>query len=106
MSEISLAVSDSIVLEGTWSLQHASHLQKLLADRLAQLLEPEPAGPGRIQVDLTQVCELDACGCQLLVVFLENLKRHGIAPVPCGLKQQIMDTIDLLGFSDAFAAPL
>jgi len=103
LSEKPFAVS-SITLEGVWSMEQAAHLRTLLAERLARILELKP-GSDRVEIDLAEVSDLDACGCQLLVVFLENLKRRGITPVPYGLKQQIVDKIDLLGFSGAFAAP-
>jgi len=103
LSEKSFASDGSIMLEGAWSIDQAACNQELLAGRLAQLLELVPE-PDRVEMDLNEISDLDACGCQLLVVFLENLKRRGIVPVVCRPKQRIMDKINLLGFSDAFAA--
>ena len=84
---------DSIILEGAWSIDQAACNKILLACRLAQLLELEPE-PDRVEMDLSEISDLDACGCQLLVVFLENLKRRGIISVVYRPKQRIMDSVD------------
>jgi len=93
----------SMTLEGEWSIDRAADLLKLLAAELA-LLETDPA-PRTAEIDMKAVAEIDACGCQLLALFLENLRRRGITPVPCGIPSPAMDKIELLGFSGAFAAP-
>jgi anti-anti-sigma regulatory factor len=98
------AATCSIMLEGEWLTDKAADSLKFLAGKLAQLLEADP-GPDEAEIDMAGVADLDACGCQLLVVFLENLRRHGIVPILCSIPQQVMDRIDLLGFSDAFASP-
>lgn len=87
-------------LEGEWSMDKAADLRQQLTVKLRQLLEATPR-PDRVEVDLDGVSDLDACGCQLLLVFLENLKRQGIAAVPLGIPQQIIAKIELLGFSEA-----
>jgi anti-anti-sigma regulatory factor len=74
---------------------------KLLAGELAQLLEADRR-PARAEIDMAGVTSVDACGCQLLAVFLENLIRHGIVPEPCRIPPGIMEQIRLLGFADAF----
>jgi len=100
LTQTSFAADNRITLHGTWSREQATALQRLLSDRLAQLLErePEPAS-----LDLSGIGELDACGCQLLVLFMENLRRRGISPVTCTLSEQVADQVALLGFSDAFS---
>lgn len=98
------AANCSMTLEGEWSIDRADDLLKLLAAKLALLLETDPA-PKTAEIDMKAVAELDACGCQLLALFLENLRRRGITPVPCGVPAPAMDKIELLGFSGAFAAP-
>ena len=101
MPEIAFVNDNRITLRGSWSREHALPLHGLLADLLTQLPERDPA-PERAVLDLSGVRELDACGCQLLVLFMENLRRRGIPPVPCALDEQVAGQIALLGFSDAF----
>ena len=96
-----------VQLHGQWTMNEASERHQLLAGELAGLLEAKPR-PGCAQIDLGEVTGVDACGCQLLTVFLAQLHRHGIACEACGIPQQVAETISLLGFSDAwamFAAP-
>ena len=93
----------SITLEGEWFMDKAADLLELLADKLAHLLEANP-GLAKVEIDMAGVVDLDACGCQLLVVFLENVRRHGITPLPCCMQPQVMDKIERLGFAEAFAA--
>jgi len=81
----------------------AAQRLKLLAGELAQLLAADPR-PVRAEIRLAEVTGVDACGCQLLSVFLENLKRHGITPAPGFIPPEVMEKIRLLGFADSFAA--
>lgn len=101
MTEIAFVNDNHITLRGSWSREHALPLHRVLADLLTQLPEREPA-PEHAVLDLSEVRELDACGCQLLVLFMENLRRRGIPPVSCALNEQVTGQIALLGFSDAF----
>ena len=91
-------------LQGEWVTARAIEGLKLLAGELELILGAEPK-PSRIAIDLAQLTELDACGCQLLAVYLGNLKRHGIAALPCRIPSEIMDEVRLLGFADALAVP-
>ena len=89
-------------LQGEWVTARAIEGLKLLAGELELILGAEPK-PSRIAIDLAQLTELDACGCQLLAVYLGNLKRHGIATEPCRIPPRLWEQIRLLGFADAFA---
>lgn len=79
-------------------MERALDLQEFLSGRLATLLELEPA-PERAALDLAGVSDMDACGCQLLAVFMENLRRLGISPAPCGATAEIEEKIAQLGYS-------
>lgn len=102
MEQKAFVNDNRIALPESCSREHAVELHRLLTDRLAELSDSEPA-PERAELDLSGVRELDACGCQLLVLFMEHLKRRGIAPSPCGQDGEISRQIALLGFSDAFS---
>ena len=93
----------SIMLHGEWTISRAAERLKLLAGEFAQLFEACPRH-ARVEINMAGVASVDACGCQLLVVFLENLRRQGIASEPSYIPPEIMEQICLLGFGDAFVA--
>jgi anti-anti-sigma regulatory factor len=88
-----------VVLEGDWTMNEAGARQELLAGELARQLEATPGGSA-LHLDLSGITELDACGCQLLALFLETLKRHDLTGVPQGVRPGLLDTVRLLGFAD------
>lgn len=92
-----------VKLEGEWGMDQAGALKNLLADRLAGIRR---AAGTSAEIDLTALTALDACCCQLMAVFLDNMRRRGIVPVFTGMPEQVEETIALLGFSEAFAAPV
>ena len=83
-----------VKLHGEWTMNEAGERLELLAGELARQLEIEPR-PARAGIDLAGMTEVDACGCQLLALFFEKLKGHGISP-------QLGETICLLGFAETF----
>ena len=89
-------------LQGAWDIIAVTERLKFPCGELDLLLEANPR-QSRLEIDLARVTGIDACGCQLLAVFVARLKRHGIAALPCGIPPEIMDQVGLLGF-DAFAA--
>lgn len=102
MSEPSLINKGGVELGGAWTMERAAELQRLLADQLSTLAELEPR-PEQIDLSLSDLCDIDACGCQLLLVFVENLRRRGIAPAMCGMSELVMEKIALLGFGEPLA---
>lgn len=93
----------SVKLEGEWFMDQAVDLQKLLIGKLVEVQEGASRSE-RLEIDMAGLADLDACCCQLLAVFLENLKRRGSAPVCCGISEQLQDKITLLGFAPAFSS--
>jgi anti-anti-sigma regulatory factor len=91
-----------VKLEGEWSVENAVALLEVVSGRCAQLTLENP-GLDRVQIDWSGVADIDACGCQLLVVFLENLRRRGMAPECRGIPAHARERIALLGFSGSFA---
>jgi anti-anti-sigma regulatory factor len=90
-------------LAGEWFMDQAADLKELLTEHLADIRKRAP-GADRAELDLTGVSDLDACCCQLLAVFLENLRRRGIQALPCAMTEQLRDKIALLGFSEALSS--
>lgn len=89
-------------LQGEWDIGVAVERLKFLSGELDLLLAADPR-QSRLEIDLAQVTGIDACGCQLLAVFVAKLKRHGIAALPCGIPPEIMAEPSLLGFAGALA---
>lgn len=52
------------------------------------------------EIDLTGVQALDACGCQLLVAFIHNLRKRGAALFSLKLTDDCREKIHNLGFDD------
>jgi anti-anti-sigma regulatory factor len=94
----------NLMLQGYWSIGEAAERLKFLTGEFNLLLsaDPKPAG---VEIDLAAVDNMDACGCQLLAVFLENLRRrYQLDVATCGIPPEIAGQIQLLGYSDAIAA--
>lgn len=90
------------MLQGVWSIDHVLHLHEFLAQRLSDPLQGEPVTE-TVELDFTEVLDFDVCGCQLLALFMEELRRRGITPVPLALNRQSTDKIALMGFSELLA---
>lgn len=76
---------------------------------LAQYLAGSPADIATasdhhapFEIDLTGVDALDACGCQLLVAFVHNLKKRGAGACSFKMTVACRDIIHSLGFDDEF----
>lgn len=99
--------ANTITLNGDLSTIGVMEQQPLLAQHLDRLMETTPLDPGqhRLQeIDLTGLQALDACGCQLLVAFLRNLKQRGSEVFSFKLNDDIREKIHRLGFDDELFA--
>ncbi len=90
---------------GDWSLTGIAAQVSRLVEQLALLgdtsagREPVPgAARSRVRVELAGVEAIDACGCQLLAVLLNELRQSGRAPVVSAVPARIGEKIHLLGF--------
>jgi anti-anti-sigma regulatory factor len=92
--------AETIALAGPCTMNNASELLKLAKGELVRVLEIG-SRPESVRLDLSGVTELDACGCQLLAVLVDNLTRRGIATVPCGLSDEVNKTVKMFGFLEA-----
>lgn len=81
-------------------MQQAATLRTLLEQKLGELLSSEPR-PAQADIDLAGISDLDACGCQLLALFLENVRSLAVTPLPCRLAPRLAEKINLLGFRPA-----
>ncbi|QWV92497.1 STAS domain-containing protein [Geomonas oryzisoli] len=75
-------------------------MHQFLVERLNEVTvnnSPEAA------IDLARVSDIDACGCQLLALFMESLKRRGTTPVLAAVPATVRERIESLGFRDLLA---
>jgi anti-anti-sigma regulatory factor len=100
LSEIVFVNDNRVTFKGACSREEASALHQALVCRLKELVGQKFE---TVELDLRQVEHIDACGCQLLALFLEHLRRHGIMPTAC-LGPEVAAQISLLGFSETFSA--
>ena len=92
-----------ISLEGDWSVKGVAQQFPLLRQRLAKLLTKTDIVP---ELDLKGITELDACGCQLLALFVRNLRQLGALPVCDGISQRLSAKLRVLGFDDELGAQI
>ena len=89
-------------LHGEWVIAELIEQLRQLAGSLDLLIKAD-ARPPKVTIDMAGVTSLDACGCQLLSAFLENLSGHGISTEPRFLAAQVVAQLRALGYEDAFA---
>jgi len=96
-----------IALNGDLSMIGVTEQFPLMAQYVAGAVEVVTAGDAVhpfIEIDLTGVHALDACGCQLLVAFVRNIRKRW-GGVPClKLSDDCRGTIHTLGFGDELLA--
>jgi len=93
------AKTRNCALQGDWAIGTIAEQLNLLTGELDLLLEADPR-PSRVEIDLAGITGIDACGCQLLTLFRENLKACGIAPELCRVPPEVADLLEALGFAD------
>lgn len=96
-----------IYLAGDWSMDGVTKQMPQLVEQLASLSGictdeklPTNAHHDQSEVDLTRIEKLDACGCQLLAVFLRALQLGGIKPLLNDMPDDIKEKIQFLGFAN------
>lgn len=102
-----------IRLEGDWSMSGVAEKYPPLSTFFAQLLEsaasgeqqkdPSDAGP---KIDLAGVTDFDACGCQLLALFIRALRQNGIGAQLTNIPDTFESRIHSLGFDCELNLPL
>jgi len=96
-----------ICLAGDWSMDGVTKQIPRLVEQLASFSGirtdeqlPPNAHQDQSEVDLTRIEKLDACGCQLLAVFLHTLQLGGIKPLLNNMPDDIKEKIQFLGFAN------
>lgn len=91
----------TIKLTGDWSMTGVTQQLVTLTEHLATLSREQPQ-QNRQVIDLAEVSQFDACGCQLLTILCRHLKLLGFAPVLNNITDELRSHIKLLGFDHEF----
>jgi ABC-type transporter Mla MlaB component len=95
--------ANKITLTGDLSMVGVKEQYQLLEQYAVSHAETVAAGREQnapLEIDLTGVQELDACGCQLLAAFLNNLRQRGDTVCSFKLNDAYRMKIHNLGFDD------
>jgi len=90
-----------ICLEGDWSLNGVAQ-QFQLINQWFEALTAAGEKPAASELDLNEITDLDACGCQLLAIVMRNLRQCEIMPLCSHISESIGTKIRLLGFDHEF----
>lgn len=104
---VGLEEVNKITLNGDLSMVGVTMQFPLLEQYLAGLAGGLAAGPDQSrpsEIDLSGVQSIDACGCQLLAVFIRNLKKRGAGMLSFKLSADFREKIHRLGFYDELFA--
>ncbi|MDA8413855.1 MAG: STAS domain-containing protein [Desulfobacteraceae bacterium] len=100
------AAQIKIPLGGDWSMNGVTSQLPHLVEQLATLsacgINMEGMGDSKAhlaELTLAGINEFDASGCQLLVIFLKNLKQRGVMPRIMSIPDAIREKIQFLGFA-------
>ena len=98
-----------VCLDGDWSMSGVADRFPFLAKQLTTLSESLSIEElqsfescGLPEIDLSGINALDACGCQLLALFISNLRQCGKAPRITNIPDTFRSKIHLLGFDREF----
>lgn len=98
----------AITLDGDWSMTGVAAQLQPLAEHLA-LLAPHASGgrpgpSGQPLISLARIDAIDACGLQLLTVFLRHLRQLGFTPALTDISRDVRLTVQTLGFGHELEA--
>lgn len=100
----------TIKLDGDWSMTGVTQQLLPLTEHLAALSGVLPQRLGMVDaqpvIDLADVAIFDASGCQLLTILLRHLRLLGFAPVLTNIPDELLDSIEILGFRHEFETML
>lgn len=94
-----------VCLDGDWSMSGVAERFPLLAKHLSLLSDAFSAKNESTclpEIDLAGLNELDACGCQLLALFIRSLRQFGITPRVTNIPDSFRTKIRFLGFDREF----
>jgi len=96
-------------LDGELSMRTVAEKYPALANFYTRLVSADASGEqqdisrcGAGEIDLTGITDIDACGCQLLVLFLRSLEENHLAAQLTNVPGAIRTKIHFLGFDSKF----
>ena len=94
-----------ICLDGDWSMSGVAERFQTVAKQISlwsnspiSQASQQSAAHVTPEIDLAGIAELDASGCQLLAMFIRNLRENGITPMLTNIPDIFMAKIHFLGF--------
>ncbi|MBC7963260.1 MAG: STAS domain-containing protein [Steroidobacteraceae bacterium] len=103
----------TIRLDGDWSMSGVAEKFPVLEKCLRHLLDSEASGErqkspsvGIPEIDLAGVTDFDACGCQLLALFVRSLRQNGSSPLLLNMSEAFISRVHSLGFGRELNLPL
>lgn len=98
-----------VCLDGDWTMSGVADRFPLLTKHLSFFLNSQSGEElqssesyGFPEIDLAGINALDACGCQLLALFIRNLCRCGATPRVTNIPDTFRSKIHFLGFDREF----
>lgn len=92
-----------ISLSGDWSMSGITEKFPQLVQYFERLAGSSGGVP---EIDLADVTDFDACGCQLLAQFIRNLRHNGIEAQLTNISDAFRSRIQFLGFGRELNLPL
>ena len=94
-----------VCLDGDWSMSGVAEQFPLLVKHLSVLTDSqsiEVFQSGFPEIDLAGINALDVCGCQLLAIFIRNLRQCGVTPRITNIPDTFRSKIHFMGFDREF----
>ena len=94
-----------VCLDGDWSMSGVAEQFPLLVKHLSVLTDSqsiEEFQSGLPEIDLAGINALDVCGCQLLAIFIRNLRQCGVTPRITNIPDTFRSKIHFMGFDREF----
>jgi anti-anti-sigma regulatory factor len=99
----------NISLEGDWSVAGIAGQHQQLMQQLALLTaaceQTQLMDNRQPEIQLSGIDPLDACGSQLLALFLAKVKQIGLIPVLHGVSAPVRAKLQRLGFDHEVTTP-
>jgi len=100
MADTTDSTSPAFAIGGEFNIFTAEDTKKRLLHAIRQAATPE------IEVDLSDVTEIDTAGLQLMVMAKREAAEHGKSVRFVGHSAPVLDLIDLCGLSGFFGDPI
>lgn len=97
-----MTTSATITLGSDWSVAGITDRWAQVSILLADLKTKTDRAGNKLLISLHNMECLDACGCQLLALFVRDLKKLDIEPCLVQVPEGLRNTIDTLGFAQYF----